>query len=140
MNEPQKALVAALRSGEYKQTTHTLCRINSNDVSYCCLGVACEIYQKIVGGLTITEDERQRSYNGRRQDLPVPVEEWLGFVDGIGKIDEAKHDKLQAYLDSKEIKIKAWNLDTLAELNDNAVPFDAIADIIENGFVEEHAG
>lgn len=32
-------LVAALRSGNYSQTTKTLC----DDRGFCCLGVACDI-------------------------------------------------------------------------------------------------
>lgn len=41
-----RKLVNALRSGNYKQTQRALARKNreTGEISYCCLGVACEIY------------------------------------------------------------------------------------------------
>ena len=140
MNESQKALVEALRSGEYKQTKYALCKTNGEQPSYCCLGVACEVYQKTVGGLTLSEVSEQRVYNGRAQDLPLPVKEWLGFHDSIGQIDELKQDELLDFLKEKGVDVKDWNTDTLAELNDNGVSFEVIADIIEKDFVQTNVG
>lgn len=139
MNEPQKALVAALRSGEYKQAKHVLCSFDEQDKRFCCLGVACDLYQKMVGGLKITETEHNRRYNDHGQDLPAPVMVWLGFYNSIGVIDENRVKELQTLLNEKGLdKIEPYHLDTLAELNDNGTPFDVIADIIEKGLVRSN--
>lgn len=42
LTEPQKELVSALRSGEYKQGKFYL----EKDNKFCCLGVACKVAQK----------------------------------------------------------------------------------------------
>ena len=39
MNQAEKLLVAALRSGKYKQCTGAL----RKDDGFCCLGVACDV-------------------------------------------------------------------------------------------------
>lgn len=40
--------VAALRSGKYKQTTSVLKHVSERDnLSYCCLGVLCEISPRV---------------------------------------------------------------------------------------------
>jgi hypothetical protein len=44
MDPAVKALwLTALKSGKYKQGTHTLKRVNENGTEHCCLGVLCEI-------------------------------------------------------------------------------------------------
>lgn len=78
-------LVAALRSGKYKQTTYSL----RDPDGFCCLGVACDMYRKEArrgkwnGGLifSIGDDEREA-------DLPRGVMRWYGFTNpnpGLGR-------------------------------------------------------
>lgn len=69
-----KLLVAALRSGEYTQTGGKL----RTKFGFCCLGVACDLYQKEVGGIwdgskfTVTDSDSNWAY------LPDAVKEWFG--------------------------------------------------------------
>jgi hypothetical protein len=90
MNDNAKKWVAALRSGEYKKGRHFL---RTGD-TYCCLGVACDLYDKTGwelgmddvyvykvkedGGLEITETE-----------LPLLVSQWLGLASYSGYYSES---------------------------------------------------
>lgn len=44
--EHRGELIAALRSGEYRQATNTLRHGRGSSASYCCLGVACVLRDK----------------------------------------------------------------------------------------------
>lgn len=66
MNDNAKAWVAALRSGEFKQTNSCL----RDGRGYCCLGVACEL--AVRAGVI-------QSYNSMDGALPTEVEDWLGL-------------------------------------------------------------
>ena len=64
MNDNAKALVAALRSGDYKQGKKRLTqRLANGDELDCCLGVACKLYQKSEGDLDI-KIERDVQFDG----------------------------------------------------------------------------
>ena len=122
MNANAEKWVAALRSGEYAQAKGALRAYNS----YCCLGVACDLYAKETGqgewlDLEILEDQigvrgaitfRVNEWEGR-YTLPSEVQGWLGLSEEAGK-----------YLDPDWV--------SLADLNDLNTPFDQIADIIES--------
>ena len=76
MNDNAKLWVEALESGEFKQVRGKL----ADDISYCCLGVSCEVYQREVGGLKITRThEGLRVYDGAVGALPGIVRDWLGL-------------------------------------------------------------
>lgn len=89
--EARKLWIDALRSGEYTQTKSVLHDLT--DGGYCCLGVACDVYQKHVGGLTIEDKETVtgngwfipianrniRHYDGEGAYLPQKVAEWLNI-------------------------------------------------------------
>lgn len=49
--------IAALRSGEYKQTTGRLVRVERDGYKHCCLGVLCEVagYRRVDGGFLTSE-------------------------------------------------------------------------------------
>jgi hypothetical protein len=107
---PIKKWVAALRSGEFKQTRAVL----RDDVGYCCLGVLCEIYRRETSqGEWKEEDGLSSTYsfgtgpgNIRVSLPPIPVREWIG--------------------------IDAELISRLAELNDKKrMGFPEIADFIE---------
>ena len=104
MNENARLWVEALCSGKYKQTTKVL--HNKDDDSYCCLGVACVIYQRMTGrDLPV--------FDGTWDDdesLPIEVQIWLGLRDESGMFEDS----------------------TLVNENDNGVRFAKIADIIES--------
>lgn len=74
-----KLWVEALRSGEYQQSQKVL----HNNQGYCCLGVACEVYQKEVGGLDISAlgDRVVGQYDLCTTVLPEKVVGWFG-LDG----------------------------------------------------------
>lgn len=120
MNENAKKWVAALRSGKYEQGTGAL-RV---DQSYCCLGVACELYREATGdgiweGSTfftgvpeVTPDTLPNS-NWSLLLLPAPVRTWLGLGTRAGNF------KLEGIAES------------LSGMNDTGSAFDQIADMIE---------
>ncbi len=112
MNENAKKWVEALRSGKYRQATGKLCKIDDCDHSYCCLGVACELYQQEVGGLDIKIERDIRFYNEKSSDLPFCVMDWLGLAG-----PEGNHIAME---------------ESLAYKNDSGDTFDEIADLIES--------
>ena len=70
--------VAALRSGEFKQGTD---RLLTDDGSYCCWGVLCEIHRREFGGTWKgNRDGLDRSYRGEYTAPPKLVQRWLGFA------------------------------------------------------------
>lgn len=115
MNENAKKLVAALRSGEYRQGQSVL--HNNLDDSFCCLGVACDIYMKENGGRWLYNEDYYNGleYLNQWKHLPNLVQKWLGFATPTG--DYYQDDD---YLSS------------LVELNDSGKSFDEIADVIES--------
>lgn len=114
---PVELWCEALRSGAYKQTTGHLCGAGG----FCCLGVACDLYQKHVGGLDVGQhevslDDVIATYNDEGYVLPTVVRDWLGLTDDEGSYCPSDGD----------------SRNTLHELNDNRETFDKIADIIES--------
>lgn len=118
--ENRKKWVEALRSGEYEQGTGYLAYKYSGLQYFCCLGVACELYNKenqetplliepkSVGNQIITK------YENTEYKLPKVVTEWLGLSteEGSYSIGYNKYD--------------------LATQNDIGMTFEGIADIIES--------
>lgn len=118
--ENLKAVVAALRSGEYKQGTGALKSTSLHGApAHCCLGVACD-----VSGLGKWSDAgaglERYTVNADTCDhctgyLPTRVGEWLGFnVNGDWK---------------EEMK-------SLALLNDSGASFLDIADRLEERYLD----
>lgn len=104
-----KKWVRALRSGKYKKTKGTLCRVSNNgNKSYCCLGVLTELYNK--------EHGISRTVYGGHLDEEVCI--WAGMNCRKGSIAGFSH----------------YSGQTLAELNDcdqSRRSFKRIANIIE---------
>ncbi len=98
--------IAALRSGEYKQTRGNL---RQGD-SFCCLGVLCNIHAQEHPEIAAKETN-PRQYLGEFKSTPAAVREWSGLHGGFGFIYKLNN--------------------TLATLNDNGKGFVEIADIIE---------
>lgn len=108
LTEPQKAWIAALRSGDYQQGTD---RLQSGN-QFCCLGVACLIYEKE------TQNELSRTHNtnalvGTDLRNHGVVIDWLNLIGAAGENNEG----LPA--------------DSLVNLNDSGYTFEEIADLLE---------
>ncbi len=135
-NEAQKLWLAALRSGCYKQGTNGAL---SEEGTYCCLGVACEIAPKFGVVLTINhpvvmvedeftgeesevEDDTTNWYSGHSEDAPASVTDALKLRGSLGEFEQ------EFYTFDKH----GNKLTGLAGLNDSdEYSFEKIADFIE---------
>lgn len=106
--------IETLLSGEYEQGYHQL---RSGD-TFCCLGVACDIYKKETGEGRWTETGTfypGESGSKSSTTLPVKVREWFGLEDNDPLI-------------TKESPGCGM---TLSDLNDDYNDFNEIASYIE---------
>ncbi|MDG4783270.1 hypothetical protein O7614_26780 [Micromonospora sp. WMMD961] len=104
---------AALRSGDYGQTTGTLRRGDD----FCCLGVLCDIAVKdgVIEEPTAGEVSNTYWYEGHSAALPLAVVEWSGIVENDPTPETG-----------------ARGNPSLAELNDDyGLTFPQIADVID---------
>jgi hypothetical protein len=80
---PVDLWVEALESDEFQQTT---CVLTDKDDKDCCLGVACKVYQREVGGLTLSSDASGSVlYDGNVGTLPEVVRDWFGLASAEGE-------------------------------------------------------
>ena len=82
-NEARSEWVKALRSGKYRQGTHVL--RSQVDETYCCLGVACDLYADLEDNqMAKWEDDTPHSWEflGHSCTLPSQVGRWLGINTG----------------------------------------------------------
>lgn len=111
MNENAKKWNKALMSGEYKQSKYEL---GGPSCGYCCLGVACAVYEKETG-LNLP-----KNVNGiyilptLEYDFSV-VQNWLGLKSPTGSFFTGE-----------------GNCMSLSALNDDGSSFEEIANIIES--------
>lgn len=124
MNDAEKKLVEALRSGKYNQSRYGLRRPDG----FCCLGVACDI-----SGLGVWKeffyavDEENTSIDARSAVLPHAVREQLNWYSQVGML--RFRYRFIDYIGKEPVG-------ELSELNDSGeFTFDMIADIIEAGLV-----
>ena len=125
LNENAKVWVAALRSGDYTQTKQMLHRVTQDKASFCCLGVACELYRDSVGGEWVAVGNPEWNEQAKfmddegglsDSDLTLAVMDWLGLVNSEG-----------TFYDAEGVRF------TLVGLNDQANrTFAQIADVIES--------
>lgn len=102
MNDNAKRLVAALRSGDYKQTMGQL----RNGGGFCCLGVACNLFDP-------TGWREDMTYNNVKYMLPADVQDFFGFTYGNATFGQD-------------------STDGLTDRNDGGATFAEIADLIES--------
>ncbi len=128
---------AALRSGDYQQSTSSLVKVDTNNgdvLGYCCLGVLCDLAEKADVDVVRTkqvayyEDDEEWHYNhtfdGRDDLLPDVVRKWAGMDTNDGSI--------YVSWDSPEDPAREdFNNESLAGLNDEGKTFAQIADLIE---------
>jgi len=116
MNKNARKWVSELRSGKWTQARDAL---SYNRKSFCCLGVACELYEQDVGGLRIKKlPSGKISYNEFSDLLPKAVCNWIGLVDCGG-----------SYLTNSARSEKVTGSLTID--NDSGKTFSEIADIVE---------
>ncbi len=106
--------VDALRSGEYQQARSAL----KTDEGYCCLGVACEVYQKEVGDLEVVEGYPAHLYDNRSGVLPEKVVTWLNVAGDNPTLGRENATALNDF--------RRWD-------------FNKIADAIEQTYLREGA-
>ena len=132
--EARAKLVAALRSGEFLQSSGSLTRIERScdteepeSVSHCCLGVACEMMLREEGpdALVVGEHQSGRFYDNESGVLPEHTREWLGFTTRNGRFTTAG-------MPHREVVPGFLPDASLIYLNDTLrMPFAQIADVIE---------
>lgn len=120
MNENVKKWVAALESGEFQQVKGFL---RAGD-QYCCLGVACELYRREVGGVHWRDiggehlgvKELCLDFGGSASSwLPTQVREWLELRTTNGHFARPEETP-----------------NSLASLNDKGATFKEIAAVIRS--------
>lgn len=130
MNPEIKAKwVAALRSGQFKQGKHVL--HNTDDNSFCCLGVLCEIngLKKSPTTAVINSETGEKvncssyEYESVEYQFATTNERVLPRA-ALVKLGLEDHEKFQNPNIAEYEK-------SLAELNDSGHSFEQIADIIE---------
>ena len=102
LNPVAQKWVEALRSGKYQQTRNAL----RNGNSFCCLGVACDLYASETG-----LQWNGRYFDGETDVLPQSVKKWLQLKTEIGDCNSG------------------WGC--LSDENDHGATFEQIADLIE---------
>lgn len=117
IRERAMQLVAALRSGKYKQGVNAL----HQDDTFCCLGVACDI-AGAKWELSLTSKYGIPLYNDgtgalERSIMPNYIRDYFGFATAEGQF-EAHAPAL-------------WGRQSLLRANDAGATFDQIADYIE---------
>ncbi|KGM36164.1 hypothetical protein [Inquilinus limosus] len=125
--QARAAWVAALRSDAYQQSQGALRDVNyhTEKSSFCCLGVACDVFLKLEGrGEWDCDDYFVVGDYDSSTALPDPVAEWLGLSSSLGRLTEE--------IDYNSIRVAR----DLTDLNDSAkYSFGDIADLIEGGKV-----
>lgn len=125
MNENAQKWIAALRERGMEQTTGILHEVADEGDRFCCLGVACKLYEEENPGMLsiVTsngddsgDDRTHVRYNDNGHALPAMVQRWLGLQTETGSYAEAG-DFTSSSLSSK---------------NDGGASFKDIADIIES--------
>jgi hypothetical protein len=130
--------VAALRSGEFAQTTGKLTRVVRTGVDaptgHCCLGVLCELARRAGVPLVVSDDTALgvRSYDGVDDLLPEAVRDWalLDADPGVPLVDVAAVDAALATTLDDEHENEVDRV-TLSSVNDRGVPFATVAALIE---------
>jgi hypothetical protein len=115
MNEVAKDWVKALRSGNYDQTTG---KLTDGDGAYCCLGVLCDLYSDTHPDSFWQKSSEEYPFffpapetEGDFESLPDEVRDWAKMKSMMGTIDD--------------------DGTSLASLNDDGIPFEGIANAIE---------
>jgi hypothetical protein len=129
--ELKQKWLAALRSGEYKQARGYL----KTEFGYCCLGVLCDVsglgeFTPVPGGVFKFEAPSFESCEGS----PSTTAQHALEIDAYKLVDPALVRAAYAKHDREVPESIDWCIRdgmNVMGLNDNGVPFDIIADIVE---------
>jgi hypothetical protein len=125
-NAMQEAWLQALESGQYKQVTGTLAskKPKSGKIGYCCLGVACEVYNERAKKLRkrcvlreIQDEEASEKvflFDNEEVSLPSIINTQLKLRDDVGTLKTADYTNNKYY-------------DSLADMNDGGWSHKRIA-------------
>ena len=121
--EHRNKLTQELRTTECTQGKNSL---RGDENTFCCLGIACELFKHITGkGLWVQGEgcwDFLLEANYTRLYLPEQVQEFYGFTTVAGNLKPIKGKK------------------ALADLNDNGYTFEQIAAIVDQepkGLIKE---
>jgi len=123
-------LSAALRSGEFTQTSQALKRkLLDGTYAHCVLGVACEIADietlSWEDGEGDTLNLREKGGEARVSVPPLSVQDHYGFTHAQGfRVTIDRYPQL--------LKVGRGPTFLLATLNDYGVPFEVLADLIDD--------
>jgi hypothetical protein len=126
--EVKELWLAALRSGDYEQTTGALHRragrcSDTGDYAppgYCCLGVLCDLAVKAGVDVDVrSHPDGYTFFDNSSGALPMAVKKWAGL---------GSRNPHALYTDGEGDKMES----DLIELNDSGVGFGRIADAIES--------
>lgn len=112
----QAEWIRCLRSKEWKQGRNFLCAETESGVSYCCLGVACEV--AAANGVEVKQERRDGGiwdFDSRDGALPSSVRLAMKFRGACGGLTHPMNDRFM-FLDAA---------------NDAGVKFKVIADFVE---------
>ena len=87
-NKFQLAWIKALKSGKYRKGYGGLCLITKqNHKNYCCLGVACDIFnKKISNSLVSNKEDGLITFDSESFRLPTSLLNKLKLRDSSGKL------------------------------------------------------
>jgi len=106
MGPNQTKWLAELRSGKYLQGDTDL---RSKDDEYCCLGIACELFEV---PRNLSQSGERYEYDGHSATAPSEVVAALALYSELGSSQPR-------------------DIDSLAGLNDSGKTFEEIADLVE---------
>lgn len=115
--------IAALRSGEFKQTQGRLGEVaEDGSNAYCCLGVLCEL--AMAEGLVRHQEKNfEWAYDGETMLPPTAVAHFIGDPEYTYEV--SIHDD---EFDSDRIELSSLN-------DDHAWTFEQIADVLEDNYL-----
>lgn len=134
MNPEVKATwVKALRGDDYLQGDGALCAKHTDRITrMCCLGVLTDLYIKSEANVAKMDWEPNKSqpvnrmcFEGCNALLTRTVWEWAGLSSAMGGLIDVSEEM------KKQYGMETLNTITLPILNDFKVPFEVIADIID---------
>lgn len=141
LNSFQEAWLKALESGKYKQATGSLAIKKEGKLtfSYCCLGVACEVFNEKMPKTQQLDVNKEReyqdesfkdseievSYDGATADLPEKVLNKLKLNGEMGELHTPIANKGR-----KRVNTDEQEVGSLADMNDSGYSHKQIARFI----------
>jgi hypothetical protein len=135
--------VAALRSGEYAQTTQQLGKVNDDDgvKGYCCEGVAVERYAAQLDGWSSDWLDGQLTLVDADGNEDVDYAE-DSFWEQMALTTGSGNDALSVFAfitpEGQDVRDTGAAAVSFMRLNDDGFTFPQIADLIEWQFLRDH--